>query len=84
LAGSQRQTQRHNSGMDLPRIFLIAVLAGIVFCLGSALYHLTSTRGDPQKLLRALTVRISLSVGLFLLLFVAWYFGLIHPHGIGG
>jgi len=29
---------------------------------------------------RALTLRISLSIGLFLLLLGAWYFGLISPH----
>jgi len=70
--------------MDLARILVIAILAGIVYSLGSALFHLSSTRGDPKKLLRALTLRIGLSVGLFLLLFVAWSFGLIHPHGMGG
>ena len=70
--------------MDLSKILVLAVLAGIVISLGSALFHLTATRGDPKKLLRALTLRIGLSVGLFLLLFVAWYFGLIHPHGLGG
>ena len=70
--------------MDLPRLLVIAVLAGILFSLGSALFHLTSDRGDPRRLLRALTLRIGLSVALFLLLFVAWYLGLIRPHGING
>lgn len=67
-----------------PKILVLVVLAGILYCLGSALYHLTATRGDEQKLLRALTWRIGLSVGLFLMLFVAWYFGLLRPHGLGG
>jgi hypothetical protein len=67
-----------------PRILVIIAVLGIVFSMASALYHLTATRGDPEKLLRALTWRIALSVSLFLLLFVAWYFGLIRPHGIGG
>jgi hypothetical protein len=30
----------------------------------------------------SLTVRIALSVVLFLLLMLAWRFGLIHPHGV--
>ena len=35
--------------------------------------------GDSKKMVRALTVRIGLSVALFMLLMVAWYFGLISP-----
>jgi flagellar biosynthesis protein FliQ len=70
--------------MDLPRILVIAIVLGIVLSMASALRQLTGTRGDPKKLLRALVLRIGLSVGLFLALFVAWYFGLIQPHGIGG
>lgn len=67
-----------------PRILVIVAVLGIVYSMGSALFHLSATRGDPKKLLRALSWRIGLSVGLFLLLFVAWYFGLIQPHGVGG
>jgi hypothetical protein len=67
-----------------PRLLVIVAVLGIVYGMGSSLYHLTATRGDPDKMLRALTWRIGLSVGLFVLLFVAWYFGLIRPHGLGG
>ena len=67
-----------------PRILIVAAVLGIVYCLGSALYHLTAQRGDPQKLLRGLTWRIALSVGLFVMLFVAWSLGLIRPHPLGG
>ena len=73
--------------MDMFRIFVVAVLLGIVFSLGSALYHLTTSRGNsPQasaRMVRALTWRISLSVGLFLLLLFAWHQGWIEPHAIG-
>jgi hypothetical protein len=31
----------------------------------------------------ALTIRIALSVALFILLFIAWSQGMIEPHGIG-
>ena len=33
-------------------------------------------------MLRALTLRISLSVALFVLLMIAWRAGLITPHGL--
>ncbi|MGD9599662.1 MAG: twin transmembrane helix small protein [Steroidobacteraceae bacterium] len=68
--------------MELVRIFVIVVLVGIVASLGSALFHLSAPGRDPKKMVRALTWRIGLSVALFLLLMLAWYFGLISPHGL--
>jgi len=68
----------------LVRLFIIVVLFAIVVSLGSALYHLARGpgRGDSRKMVRALTVRISLSLILFFLLMAAWYVGLISPHGV--
>jgi hypothetical protein len=34
------------------------------------------------QMARALTVRIGLSIALFLLLMLGWYFGGISPHGM--
>jgi len=73
---------------DLIRIIVIVVFLGILASLGSALYHLS--RGgnearsveDSRKMARALTWRVCLSLVLFLLLMLAWYLGLINPHGI--
>ena len=70
------------------RIVWLLVLAGLLtvfVSLGLGLYHLS--RGTPQdsdKLLRALTVRITVSVLLFALLMLAWHFGLIAPHPLRG
>jgi hypothetical protein len=74
----------HNTArMDsLVRIVVIGLLVAIIVSLGSALVHLTRG-GDSDRLVRALTVRIGLSVGLFVLLMIAWYVGLITPHGLG-
>lgn len=58
------------------------VLGAIVVSLGVALYHLSTGKGDSTKLVRSLTVRIALSVLLFALLMLAWWLGLIHPHGL--
>lgn len=68
--------------MELVRVFVIVALLGIVVSLGSALFHLSAPGRDPKKMVRALTWRIALSVALFLLLMLAWYFGLISPHGL--
>jgi hypothetical protein len=60
---------------------VLVCLIAIVASLGSALFHLSrGTAEDSRKLARALTVRISLSILLFALLMLAWYFGLITPH----
>lgn len=69
--------------MDLARLLIIAALVAIIASLGSALFQLARGKGDSQKMLRALTWRISLSVGLFIVLLVAWRMGLIRPHGMG-
>lgn len=65
------------------RIVVLVALAAIVASLGSALYHLSrGTQQDSAKLVRALTVRIVLSLVLFALIMLAWFAGLIQPHGI--
>jgi hypothetical protein len=68
--------------MDLIRLVILGLLAAIVISLATALYHLGSGKGDSKKLLRALTIRIALSVVLFALLMIAWRAGLITPRGL--
>ena len=62
--------------------FLVsACLLTVLVSLGLGLYHLSrGTPQDSEKLVRALTVRITVSLLLFALLMLAWYFGLISPH----
>lgn len=68
--------------MDPIKILVIVILLAIIGSLGSALFHLSSGKGDSRKMARALTVRVGLSVVLFILLMLAWYNGLITPHGL--
>ncbi|MGA7537232.1 MAG: twin transmembrane helix small protein [Steroidobacteraceae bacterium] len=64
-------------------VVVLIALAAIVVSLGSALYHLSrGTQQDSAKLVRALTIRIALSLALFALIMIAWYAGLITPHGV--
>ena len=60
----------------------IAFFAAMLATLGVAL--VAFRRGRSQSLLRALTIRVSLSVLFFVLLMLAWWGGLIRPHGLGG
>ncbi|MET0496973.1 MAG: twin transmembrane helix small protein [Steroidobacteraceae bacterium] len=69
--------------MPLIKILIVACLLGIVASLFSGLFHLVSDKGQSNRMINALTVRIVLSVALFVLLFVAWRMGMLQPHGIG-
>jgi Protein of unknown function (DUF2909) len=59
------------------RIFVIIVLLLILGSLGSALYFMMTDRGQSSRTVWALTIRVALSVGLFLVLMVGYYFGFI-------
>ncbi|HUO95344.1 MAG TPA: twin transmembrane helix small protein [Steroidobacteraceae bacterium] len=62
---------------------IIGTLLAIVVSLGIALYQLGRRRGDPAKMLRALTWRVGLSLALFALLLIAARQGWIAPHDVG-
>jgi hypothetical protein len=58
----------------------IVVILFLVFILGSlfsALYFLVRDRGQGERTVKALTVRITLSIVLFVLLMLGYYFGMI-------
>jgi len=64
------------------KILIVACLLGIVVSLGTGMFHLVKDKSESKRMANALTVRIALSVALFILLFIAWKQGLIQPHGI--
>ena len=66
----------------LIKILIVVVLAAIVASLGSGLFHLVQDDRQSKKTVNALTVRVALSVTLFILLFIAWQQGLIEPHHV--
>ena len=66
----------------LIKFFIALVLIAILVSLGSGLYHLTKGREHSARLAKALTVRISISIALFVLLLIAFATGWIQPHGI--
>lgn len=66
----------------LIKIFILVVLACIVLSLFSALALLFRKKGEKNRMVQALTVRVALSIGLFLMLLAGVYFGLIPPQGL--
>jgi hypothetical protein len=63
------------------KLVVIAFLIVIVASLASALIYLIRDKGHSERTVKALTVRVALSVGLFLLLMIGYYFGIIPRQG---
>ena len=59
------------------KIVVILFLVFIVGSLASALYFMVKDRGQGSRMVRALTVRIALSIVLFALLILGYHFGFI-------
>jgi hypothetical protein len=66
------------------KILVVLILFTIIGSLFSGLFFLVRDKGASDRTVRALTVRISLSVLLFVLLMVGYATGLLQPHGVGG
>jgi cytochrome bd-type quinol oxidase subunit 2 len=81
LAGCDELSGEASMNSDL-KIVVALMLVAIVASLGKALFHMTDGPDQSGQMARALTMRISLSVALFVLLFLAWHFGLIAPHNL--
>lgn len=62
------------------KVIVIVVLIAILASLGSALVAIL--RGRSGLTLQALTLRVALSIGLFVFLMIAYATGLISPHGL--
>ncbi|WP_300618288.1 twin transmembrane helix small protein [Dokdonella sp.] len=68
----------------LSKILILLFLAAIIYNLGAGLYFMVTDRSGSDRVLKALTRRIGLSVLLILLVLLAIATGLIKPHGVGG
>lgn len=64
------------------KIFIVATLLAIVASLGHALFAMAGGPTDDKRMVRSLTIRVALSVGLFVMLFIGWRTGAIAPHGM--
>ena len=59
-------------------LFIVFILAS----LGGALYYLIKDKGQSDRTVKMLTVRVTLSLTLFLLLMGGYYFGIIPQTGL--
>lgn len=66
----------------LSKILIVFVLLLVIVSLAVALRHLLLEGERSPKTVKALTVRISLSLALLALLFLGYQAGILHPHGL--
>jgi len=64
------------------RIIVIIFIVLILASLGSALFFFVKDKGQSDRTVKALTVRITLSIVLFALLLLGFYFELIPQQGL--
>ena len=64
------------------KTIIVVLLLIVLFSLGQALFYLMKDGGKSDRMLKALTWRIGLSVFIFILLLIGQATGLIQPHGL--
>ena len=66
------------------KFIIVVFLIVIIYSLGSGLFYLVREKNpkDSNRVVKALTWRIGLSLTLFVLLFVAYALGWISPHSV--
>ena len=62
----------------LALLFIVFILAS----LASALYYLIKDKGQSDRVVKMLTVRVGLSLTLFILLMGGYYLGVIPQSGL--
>jgi succinate dehydrogenase/fumarate reductase cytochrome b subunit len=64
-------------------LVVVAFLAVILYNLGAGLYYMMVDKGGSDRMVKALTRRIALSVALILLVLLGIATGVVQPHGVG-
>jgi hypothetical protein len=62
------------------KIIIISLLFIILISLGTALFSMMKNEPDSNRTVKALTVRIALSITLLILIMIGYSMGLITPH----
>lgn len=64
------------------RIFALLFIVFILASLASALYYLVKDKGQSDRTVKMLTVRVALSLTLFIMLMAGYYFGIVPQSGL--
>jgi hypothetical protein len=61
---------------------VVVALIAIIIALFSALFYLYRDRGHGTRMVKALAIRVALSIGLVIFLVVSYKLGWIQPSGM--
>jgi len=64
------------------KAIVVIALVCILAALASAGFFMLRNKTGKRQMARALTVRIGVSVALFLFILLSWKMGWIEPHGL--
>lgn len=68
--------------MLIVKIIIVVLLLLILLSLGAGMFSLVKDRNDSNRTVKFLTVRIALSITVFIFIAISFYMGWIQPHGI--
>lgn len=64
------------------KIFIILLLIAIIASLASGMFFLIHDKEGGNRVVKSVTVRVILSIALFLFLIIGYLTGMIQPHDI--
>jgi len=64
------------------KIIILILLALVLVSLGAGMFSLIKDRGKTNRTVKFLTIRIVLSIMLFVLIGISFWMGWIQPHGV--
>lgn len=70
------------SGALIYKIIIVLLLLAVLISLTSGIFFLVKDKSETNRTVKSLTIRITLSIILFLMLIVGYFTGIIQPHGI--
>lgn len=70
------------SRLMITKALIVFTLFAILISLGSAMVYMVKDKGQSDRTVKALSVRIGLSMALFILMMLGIAAGLITPHGV--
>jgi hypothetical protein len=79
---SRLPTDYYAETLVIFKTIIVVLLFIVIFSLGQALFFLIKDEKGSDRMLKALTWRIGLSVFIFILLIIGQAVGLIQPHGL--
>jgi Protein of unknown function (DUF2909) len=59
------------------KIVIILLLLAVIVSLFSGLFFLFKDKGQSERMVKALTIRVGISIGIFVLLMAGYYFGIV-------